>query len=205
MRRNIILVEGKDDADFVNLLTQSSDIEAFTIEKLGGSNQELLLKKLKSIQNDLQLNPIKKLGLILDLDDYSLETRLEFLNTCIFKVFGQKITKINEMQMFNYLGLEFEIACYFIEPNLDVLVRKVANLVPEIANCLFKCLEKEEIKKKERDKAWTYYYKLWDICNKNERENRSEYVTFKYSASKNAWDLESTELNDIRLFIKQFN
>jgi hypothetical protein len=203
--RNIVLVEGKDDAEFISLLSQNSDIEPFTIEKLGGSNQELLVKKLKSIQNDFQLNPINKLGIILDLDDYTTESRLEFLNACFFLVFSQNLTQINEFQKFQLFGLELEIACFFIKPNLDVLARKISKLNTEKSDCLFKCLEKEEIKKKERDKAWTYYYMLWDVCDKNERENRSSNINFKFTDSKNAWDLESTELNDIRLFLKQFN
>ncbi len=202
--KNIILVEGKDDVDFINILSQNTNIQSFTLDKIGGSDQELLTKKLRSIQNDFQLNPIGKLGIILDLDDYTFESRLAFLNNCLQSVFQKSLSVTNKFEKNQIFGLEIEIACYFIEPNLDVLLRKISNLKSERADCLFQCLNNDEIKKKERDKAWTYYYMLWDVCNKKEREKRNENINFKYVSSKNAWDLKSDDLKELKLFLKQF-
>lgn len=202
--KNIILVEGKDDVDFLNILTENINIQSFTFDKIDGSNQELLSKKLEAIKNDFQLNPFAKLGIILDLDNYSADDRLELINTCLSLIFGQKLSKINNFQKFQLFGLELDIACFFIEPNLDVIKRKISIINPEKADCLFKCIDDEGINKKERDKAWVYYYMLWDVCDKKEREKRGKHVNFSYTSSKSAWDLESEELKSLELFLMNF-
>jgi hypothetical protein len=46
---------------------------------------------------------------------------------------------------------------------------------------------------------------VWDVCDKKEREKRNENVNFKYTTSKNAWDLGSKELDELKLFLGQFN
>ncbi len=97
------------------------------MKELGGGgkdHKDTLRKVLKAIQNDSQFNAIDKIGILLDLDpsDFTIESRLAFVNEGIETVFGVKLESVNTFQQ----ATNLQLACHFIQPNLDVLLRKIA-------------------------------------------------------------------------------
>ena len=73
------------------------------------------------------------------------------------------------------------------------------------ADCLFACFESDAtIKQKEKDKAWLLYYMRWDICTEAERRNGANNVSFKHTATKGAWQLDSEKLREITNFLALF-
>lgn len=206
--KKVILVEGKDDVPFIKSLVKSDiDAREIEIDKINGGgqlNNSLITNRLKVERNNLLKKPIEKLGIVLDLDAYTIQERLDFLNISIQDVFGIILTEANQFELTEVDGIKLQIGCHFVPPNLDVLLRKIAKLSPSNADCLYQCLDNDHIKTKERDKAWVYYYQLWDVCNKNERENRSKHINFEYTLQKGAWDLESDLLVDLKKFLTAF-
>ncbi len=206
--RKVILVEGKQDADFVKVLAPDIETREIEIKELSGAgkdNSKSLRIALDRVRNDALLKPIEKIGILLDLDpaDFSLESKLNFLNTALEEVFGIRINNINEFQLIPQL--EASIACYFINPNLDVLLRQIAAKPSPRANCLHACLENQEnVKQKEKEKAWPLYYMRWDICEVKERENGVKCVNFTYTYSRGAWNLEAPVLADLKSFLALF-
>ncbi|AYQ33991.1 hypothetical protein DTQ70_18335 [Runella sp. SP2] len=57
---------------------------------------------------------------------------------------------------------------------------------------------------KEKDKAWLLYYMRWDICTEAERRNGANNVSFKHTATKGAWQLDSEKLSEIKNFLALF-
>lgn len=205
--KNTIFVEGKEDIPFVEMLIQNANIKEIFIDELKGAgqgNNSLITTRLKSFTNGFVKNPSEKLGIILDLDEYNEAERLSFLNQSINEVFGITLKEVGLFEKTEIEGIPLEIGCFFIKPNLDVLIREIASKNSEIADCLYSCLTNESIKPKERDKAWVYYYMLWDICDIKERENRSKHINISYTHSKQAWDLEHDVLNALKSFLENF-
>jgi len=206
--RKIIIVEGKEDAAFVKALAPTVETKEIEIRELGGAGKDDLKKlptTLQTLKNDAEFNPIGKIGILLDLDpsDFDLESKLQFVNQALQKVFGVTLTQTDEFQ--DIIAIDSKIACHFINPNLDVLLRKIAKLPSSKANCLHKCLENDtNIRQKDKDKAWPLYYMRWDVCDTNERKKGSNNVTFTYTNSKGAWDLNAPILNDIKQFLTLF-
>lgn len=205
--KSTILVEGKEDIPFIETLKSNITVKEIIIDRFQGggqNNKSLITTRLKSFLADFQINPSEKLGIILDLDEYPAEKRLSFLNDCIEEVFGLRLDDVGVFKKIEQFGMPLEIGCYFINPNLDVLLRKIASQNAIVADCLFGCLEKETIKAKERDKAWVYNYMKYDICTPQERLKAQENITFKHTASKNAWDLNSDYLSELKVFLHNF-
>jgi hypothetical protein len=205
--KNNIFVEGKNDIEFIKSLISDVTVKDIFIDSFKGGgafDNSIITKRLKTFLNDFQIRPSEKLGIILDLDSSTREEKLAFLNISIKEVFNTTIGEIGVFKKVIIHEAPLEIACFFIEPNLDVLLRSIANSNSNISDCLFSCLNIESIKAKERDKAWVYYYSLWDICDVKERENREKNVNFEKSVLKNAWKLDSPYLKTILSFLENF-
>ena len=56
-------------------------------ERLEGLSETKLITTLKALEADLQKRDIEKIGIIIDIDNYSEAGRLEFVNECIQQVF----------------------------------------------------------------------------------------------------------------------
>ena len=204
--RKVIIVEGKQDAAFVKVLAPDLEVREIELKELegGGKNhQDTLRKALKAIQNDNQFNPVDKIGILLDLDpgDFTVESRLAFVNECTEIVFGIKLESINAFRQ----ASDLQLACHFIQPNLDVLLRKIAAKPSPRADCLHACLASQEnAKQKESEKAWPLYYMRWDICDFAERANGAKNVSFNYTHSKGAWNIEAPDLAELKAFLSLF-
>ncbi len=93
----------------------------------------------------------------------------------------------------------------FINSNLDVLLRKIAIQPSPLADCFSQCLNQNPVRQKEQDKEWVDTYMRYDICNFQERGNAKDNVTYKFTASKNAWQLDAPILNDLLQFLNKFD
>ena len=205
--KNTIFVEGKSDIEFIESIIPNITVKDIFLDSFKGGGEtdnSIITKRLKTFLNDFQIHPSEKLGIILDLDSFTSEEKLEFLNISINDVFNTTIDEIGVFKNVIIHEVTLEIACFFIEPNLDVLLRSIAKSNSDISDCLFSCLNVESITTKERDKAWLYYYLLWDICDIKERENRLKNVNLKNAVLKNAWKLDSPNLKTILSFLENF-
>lgn len=201
--RNVIIVEGKTDKEFISQLVDSAQILTFKVETLQG--QAGLAESLDTIARRVIKQEIDKIGIILDLDDFTVETRIQWVNKYLMEVFNCEITEANTATKIQYQGVEFQIACHFISPNLDVLLKQIAAKPSPQADCLHACLESQaHIKQKEKEKAWPLYYMRWDICDVKERENGAKHVNFSHTYSKGAWNLEAPILEDLKAFLALF-
>ena len=205
--RNVIIVEGKDDAAFIKTLAAGVETRTIEIKELGGAgktNAVALTKALDALKNDASLNPVSKIGIVLDLDpaDFDPTTKLAFVNEALTSVFGVELTQVGVFE--GITSIEAQVAYYFINPNLDVLLRQIANNPSPIADCLHTCIEKTA-KPREKDKAWPLYYMRWDICDAKERENGGKHVNFTYANQKAAWKLDSSDLTDLKEFLSNFD
>lgn len=206
--RKVIIVEGKQDAAFVKALAPDVEVREIEIQELGGlgkDNIKPLKIALNRVKNDALLNPVEKIGILLDLDpvDFNEESKLAFLNEALQEVFGVALTEVNGFQ--SIVELDTQVACHFISPNLDILLKKIAAQPSPRADCLHSCLEGHaNAKQKEIDKAWPLYYMRWDICEFEERENGSKYVNFTHTHTKGAWNLNATVLEEVKAFLALF-
>lgn len=206
--RKVIIVEGKEDAAFVKALAPDVETREIEIQELGGAGKgaiQALEIALKRVKNDALLNPVEKIGVLLDLDpaDFDETSKLAFVNTAVTAVFGVEVKAVDSF--YEVPEIEAQIACHFISPNLDVLLKSIAAKPSPKADCLFACFESDAtIKQKEKDKAWLLYYMRWDICTEAERRKGANNVSFKHTATKGAWQLDSEKLGEIKKFLALF-
>jgi 5S rRNA maturation endonuclease (ribonuclease M5) len=201
--RNVIIVEGKTDKEFISQLIDSAQVLTFQIEMLGG--QERFAESLETIARRVIKQEIDKVGIVIDLDDFTVAARLQWVNRYLVEVFDCEITVVDTLINVQYEGVNFQLACHFIQPNLDVLLRAIAAKPSPRADCLHACLESQEnAKQKEREKAWPLYYMRWDICDFAERGNGSKNVTFSHTNTKGAWNLASPVLGELKAFLSLF-
>lgn len=201
--RNVIIVEGKTDKEFISQLVDSAQVLTFQIETLGG--QERFAERLETIARRVIKQEIDKVGIVIDLDDFTVATRLQWVNRRLLEVFHCEITAVDTVINVHYENVGFQLACHFIQPNLDVLLRAIAAKPSPRADCLHACLASEQnVKQKEKDKAWPLYYMRWDICDFAERENGAKNVDFSHTYKKGAWDLASPVLAELKTFLALF-
>ena len=208
--RKVIIVEGKQDAVFVKALAPNVETRQIEIQQLSGAGKDAVKAleiALKRVKNDALFNPIEKIGILLDLDpaDFTIKQKLAFVNQATEATFGITLANVNTLHNISTPDFETQIACHFISPNLDVLIKSIAALPSPKADCLFACLEKDStISSNEKQKAWPLYYMRWDVCNEKDRENGLKNVTFTHTHTKGAWNLDSPVLNDLKVFLALF-
>lgn len=234
MYENILLVEGNSDVLFYETLLKyelnksTQDAHGCIINSIGGSDSEILKKALISLITDLKSKPIKKIGIVLDLDNYTVEERFKSTQEAIKTVFGsENIESINA----EYLSLKYnlnasrtvEIFCYFINDysqatNLEELLKSLVTTEPIAANCLSAWLDcckanDRKIKNSDFQKFWRETYIRYDFCaNKKLNKHAVENCTIEKSfhnmllpdTQKHAWDFESPNLEKLRVFLRQF-
>jgi len=201
--RNVIIVEGKTDKEFISQLVDSAQVLTFQIETLGG--QERFAERLETIAHRVIKQEIDKVGIVIDLDDHTVATRLQWVSRYLMEVFDCEITATDIFINVQYEGVNFQLACHFVQPNLDVLLRKIAAKPSPRADCLHACLASQvNAKQKEREKAWPLYYMRWDICDFAERANGAKYINFTHTHTKGAWNLDSPVLGELKAFLSLF-
>ena len=181
---------------------------------------------------DIKLDRYNKIGIILDADEEGIEKRIEFINNAL-KSICSDITLLNINKFENSSELELEIACYITNINgkgeLETVMKKIKSKDSTYADCLGswrECLEKQgiTIKQKEFDKLWVSHYLKYDTClgkdkkqksrkcanelinnttNKDTIENNLQ--SNKDTISKDIWDFEHKDLEDLKQFLLLFN
>src|SRR5919202_2239814 len=133
-------------------------------ERLEGLSQTKLITTLKALEADLQKRDIEKIGIIIDIDNYSEAERLEFVNECIQQVFESE-TLSSTKQFIDICGdngTKAKLASYFTnfegKGELETLLKAIKARESPYADCLdswrscIKEKEGKEIKQKDFDK-----------------------------------------------------
>ena len=92
---NIIIVESKNDAIFMQAMVDTLNcaiqvdppIYIDNYKSLEGLSETELIKALKSLEANIDKKGIEKIGIIIDIDNYSEQERLKFVDRCIKQVF----------------------------------------------------------------------------------------------------------------------
>ncbi|MCC3455428.1 DUF3226 domain-containing protein [Microcoleus sp. PH2017_08_TRC_O_A] len=225
---NIVIVESKNDAIFmkamVEFLNCNIQIEPSICiddyECLEGLNPKKLITTLKDLEADLQKRDIEKIGIVIDLDNYSESERLEWVSECIKDVFESETLSSTKqfIDICTNYGTKAKLACYFTNVGgrgeLETLLKAIKAKDSTYADCLDSwknCLESQgkKINQKEFDKFWISNYIRFDTCSKQEQKRAGEKCSmskFDYvmEHKKDIWDWDNSALDDLKDFFRLF-
>lgn len=201
MSHKIIVESFNDKAIYDHILNhhcRKSDLDIESIEnildwiELGGLDPTKLIIKLKDIRTDIVKSTTKsKIGIIIDLDDKTIEQRVDYLNQICSTAFdiNIKLSEPNQFISFNLPDedIDFELSYCFSGLNgageLEHLLKEIADTTnAHHANCLEQgwrtCLESKRIpiKDKQLRKLWMDFYKRLDCLNSKERQQAQTNV-----------------------------
>ena len=226
---NIVIVESKNDAIFMQAMVDqlNCDIQVDKpiyiddYERLEGLSETKLITTLKALEADLQKRDIEKIGILIDIDNYSEAERLEFVNECIQQVFESE-TLSSTKQFIDICGdngTNAKLACYFTnvggKGELETLLKGIKAKESPHADCLdswrscIKEKEGKEIKQKDFDKFWINNYLRYDTCSDKEEKQAGRKCSmsgFDYvmEQKKDIWDWNNPALDDLKEFFKLF-
>ncbi len=226
---NIVIVESKNDAIFMQAMVEklNCDIQVEkpiyidNYERLEGLSETKLVTTLKALEADLQKRDIEKIGIIIDIDNYSEAKRLEFVNECIQQVFESE-TLSSTKQFIDICGdngTKAKLACYFTnfegKGELETLLKAIKARESLYADCLdswrscIKEKEGKEIKQKDFDKFWINNYLRYDTCSKQDQkqaEKKCSMHGFEYvmEHKKDIWNWDHPALDDLKEFFTLF-
>ncbi len=189
-------------------------------ERLEGLSETKLITTLKALEADLQKRDIEKIGIIIDIDNYSEAERLEFVNECIQQVFESE-TLSNTKQFIDICGdngTKAKLACYFTnvggKGELETLLKAIKARESPHADCLDSwktCIESQgqQINQKGFDKFWVSIYLRYDTCSDNEQQQAGRKCSmsgFDYvmEHKKDIWDWDNPALDDLKEFFTLF-
>jgi hypothetical protein len=225
---NIVIVESKNDAIFMQAMVEklNCDIQVEQpiyiddYESLEGLSETKLITTLKDLEADLQKRDIEKIGIIIDIDNYSEPERLEWVNKCIQQVF--KSENLSNTKQFIDIsgdnGTKAKLACYFTnfggKGELETLLKAIKARESPHADCLSSwktCIESQgkDISDKDFDKFWVSIYLRYDTCSNQEQTQAGKKCSmsgFKYvmEHKKDIWDWNNPALDDLKKFFKLF-
>ena len=173
-------------------------------ESLEGLSETKLINTLKALEADLQKRDIEKIGIIIDIDNYSEPERLEFVNKCIQQVFEAE-TLSSTKQFIDICGdngTNAKLACYFTNfqgiGELETLLKAIKARASHYADCLDSwktCIESQGkiIDRKDFDKFWVSIYLRYDTCSNQEQKQAGRKCSmsgFDYvmKHKKDIWD-----------------
>jgi len=225
---NIVIVESKNDAIFMKAMVEklNCDIQVEKpiyiddYERLEGLSETKLITTLKALEADLQKRDIEKIGIIIDIDNYSEAERLEFVNECIQEVFESE-TLSSTKQFIDICGdngTKAKLACYFTnfegKGELETLLKAIKARESPHADCLNSwktCIEnqRKKISNKDLDKFWVSIYLRYDTCSNQEQTQAGRKCTmsrFDYvmEHKKDIWDWNNPALDDLKEFFTLF-
>jgi len=225
---NIVIVESKNDAIFMQAMVDQINcniqveqpIYIDDYESLEGLSETKLITTLKDLEADLQKRDIEKIGIIIDIDNYSEPERLEWVNKCIQQVF--KSESLSSTKQFIDIctdnGTNAKLACYFTnfegKGELETLLKAIKARESPHADCLNSwktCIESQgqQINQKGFDKFWVSIYLRYDTCSDNEQQQAGRKCTmsgFDYvmERKKDIWDWNNPALDDLKEFFTLF-
>lgn len=234
---NLIIAESKNDTAFfktliahLNFKTAEVDHPIFvdddTFRTINGSDPDSdkptsLITKFNDIQTEILKKRIRRIGVILDLDDKTVAERLEMVNSALRTSFSTTssvgaINAIGEFATIKNSEWEVSVACYFTNyggrGELETLLKNIVSCTSVSADCLSMwrlCLEQhgKKISDKEYDKFWISNYIRFDTCSKRESKQAEKYCSMKnftYILQKGVFNLDSPLLNDLKRFLLLF-
>lgn len=226
---NLLIVESKNDKVFIQSIINhlNYDIEIDVpiciddYECLEGLSEKQLVNALNSLAADLQKRDIQKIGIIIDMDNFSKEERLGFIDKCIKQVFQTQATilKINEfIKVLTPNQEELQLACYFTNVDdkgeLETVLKSIKTENSTYADCLAswqQCLNQQEksLSDKDYDKFWVNLYIRYDTCSRSERkqaERKCSIKNFEYGMEnkKEIWNFNHSVLDELKVFLNLF-
>lgn len=189
-------------------------------ESLEGLSEKKLIATLKSLEADLQKRDIEKIGIIIDLDNYSEPERLEWVNKCIQEVFESETLSSTKqsIDICGDNGTNAKLACYFTNfggrGELETLLKAIKVRESPYADCLDSwkiCIETQgkEINQKHFDKFWVSIYLRYDTCSDREQKQAGRKCSmsgldYVMKNKKDIWDWNNPALDDLKEFFKLF-
>jgi hypothetical protein len=225
---NIIIVESKNDAIFMQAMVDTLNcaiqvdppIYIDNYKSLEGLSETKLITTLKDLEADLQKRDIEKIGIIIDIDNYSEPERLEWVNKCIQQVFESE-TLSSTKQFIDICGdngTKAQLACYFTnfegKGELETLLKAIKVRESPHADCLNSwktCIESQgqQINQKGFDKFWVSIYLRYDTCSKQDQKQAGRKCSmseFDYvmEQKKDIWNWVHPALDDLKEFFTLF-
>ncbi len=233
--KHILFVEGESDERFFRTLLQyvqkkediETSIQALEYSIIGGSDVELIKKSLRQIRTDLRNKEIEQIGIIIDIDNHTIEKRLNQINEAATDVFGD----------YEFVNFEIDKRQIVLKPNavvsvifsfhiiqdatgkgnIESLLKDIITVNPTAANCLedwLNCANKNGANIKQRDylKMWRDVYVRYDYCKPKElNKHAAENCTFEKSLENmlidekpKAWDFGNKALDPLKQYLTQF-
>ena len=189
-------------------------------KSLEGLSETELIKALKALEALIDKNNIEKIGIIIDIDNYSEQERLKFVDRCIKQVFEAE-SLLNTKQFIDICGdngTNAKLACYFTnvggKGELETLLKAIKARDSPYADCLDSwktCIESlgKKINQKDFDKFWISNYIRYDTCSNQEQKQAGRKCSmsgFDYvmEHKKDIWDWDNPILDDLKEFFKLF-
>jgi len=225
---NIVIVESKNDRIFMQAMVEklncdlqvASPIYIDDYKSLEGLSETELIKALKALKAKIDKKDIEKIGIIIDIDNYSEQERLEFVDRCIKQVFeAESLSSTKQfIDISGDNGTKAKLACYFTnfggKGELETLLKAIKARESPHADCLNSwktCIESQgpQIGRKDFDKFWVSIYLRYDTCSKQDRkqaEKKCSMSGFEYvmEHKKDIWDWDNSALDDLKEFFKLF-
>ncbi|MEG4631489.1 hypothetical protein QUB56_18125 [Microcoleus sp. AR_TQ3_B6] len=225
---NIVIVESKNDKVFMQAMVEklNCDIQVDPpiyiddYKSLEGLSETELIKALKNLIRKIDRKDLEKIGIIIDIDNYSEQERLKFVDRCIKQVFqAESLSSTKQfIDICTDLGTKAQLACYFTnvggKGELETLLKAIKARESPHADCLDSwktCIESQgqQINQKGFDKFWVSIYLRYDTCSDNEQQQAGRKCTmsgFDYvmEHKKDIWNWDHPALNDLKEFFKLF-
>jgi len=223
---NILIVESKNDKYFAEAFIEHLQCKSIDIEPpicdiddyecLEGLSGKKLTLSLSTLKNALQKRDIQKIGIILDRDNETEESRLQLVNSAIKEIFetDEKLLSVGEFITVEVDGdSQVKFACYFTNVDgkgeLETVLKAIKSKESIYADCLSSwrnCLEEQgkKISDKEFDKFWGSIYQRFDCCSKKEKYQAARKCSNEVSMKKGIYNFDSPILDHFKQFLSLF-
>ncbi len=202
---NILIVESENDQYFIEALVKellSEEIDIYKIDEYIHSSvsEDMLTKQITSALTDVARG-VSKIGILLDMDDFSKEERINLVNKCLIKscsYYGY-LLQSELVDICSFItcqtdnNLSVQISCYFTnvdgQGELETILKEIKLEDSTFADCLYtgwlNCLiskgktfsqkrgESCDISGKELLKLWVDFYKRFDTLKRQKRDDNN--------------------------------
>jgi uncharacterized protein YqgV (UPF0045/DUF77 family) len=225
--RNILIVESNNDKYFfqsvIKHLNYDIEVEApifadSDYRPMEGLDSKKLTNALKELKAEIQKEDIERIGIIIDIDRYSENERIEFINSCIVKAFpnAELIDSVNQFIKLNFEDYQLQLACYFTnvdgQGELETVLKTIKSQDSTYADCLEnwrQCLVQNDrkITDKKFDKLWVANYIRHDTSTKDDEKHANTNFNLNYvlQHKPTIWNLDHPILDRLKVFFKSFN